>query len=213
MPQRKKKKNEILNSALFLFHTKGYAGTSLRDIATHANVNVAHISYYYVNKQGLLEHCFSEFFENYLSVLEKAAKELDHKDPRSVLKQLVIRLIEFQCENLSLARFIWREISIDSQVVREILSTYLMKERYLFKTILEVGYRKKIFIRRPIGYTVIQLKSMLTMPFLNVQYMAEIWQIYPQEPFFAKVFAKEIIEWLNQYLFVDEQARLLALQG
>ncbi|MET3697260.1 TetR family transcriptional regulator [Bacillus oleivorans] len=203
------KKTEILDSALYLFHTKGYAGTSLRDIAAKANVNVAHISYYFHSKQGLLEHCFSMFFEPYLNEIEKAVRELEHRDPRTVLNELVKRLLKFQCKNLSLTRFVWRELSIDSQVVREILSTYLMKERFLFMKIFDAGNRKRVFVKRPIDYLVVQIKAMVTMPFLNAQYMAEIWQIYPHETYFANKYAKEIIEWFNQYLFISEEQVLL----
>ncbi|HWO75466.1 MAG TPA: forespore capture DNA-binding protein RefZ [Bacillus sp. (in: firmicutes)] len=203
------KKTEILDSALYLFHTKGYAGTSLRDIATKANVNVAHISYYFHNKQGLLEHCIAMFFEPYLNEIEKAVRELEHKDPRTVLNELIKRLLKFQCKNLSLTRFVWRELSIDSQVVREILSTYLMKERFLLKTIFDAGNRKRVFVKRPVEYMVVQLKAMITMPFLNAQYMAEIWQIYPQDTYFANRYAKEIIEWFNQYLFITEEQAMI----
>ncbi|HEU4608677.1 MAG TPA: TetR family transcriptional regulator, partial [Chitinophagaceae bacterium] len=49
------KKTEILQAAEELFAQKGFDGTSVRDIAQHANVNLAMISYYFGSKEKLLE--------------------------------------------------------------------------------------------------------------------------------------------------------------
>jgi len=49
------KKIEILQVSEKLFAEHGFAGTSVRDIATAANINVAMISYYFGSKEKLLE--------------------------------------------------------------------------------------------------------------------------------------------------------------
>lgn len=201
MTSKKDKRSDILNAALFLFNTKGYDGTSLRDIAKMAKVNVAHISYYYHSKQGLLEHCFSLYFDSYLEIIEKGEREISEENHCDILKEIIQNIIHFHCENLSLTRFILREMSIDSTVVREIQSTYLMKERYLFNTILETGVKAGLFKLHPISYLVIQLKSIITMPFLNTHYLSEIWQLYPQEAYFSQAYANEIVYWLEAHLF------------
>lgn len=54
------KQIEILNAAELLFSTKGFDGTSVRDIAKAANVNVAMISYYFGSKDKLLETLFED---------------------------------------------------------------------------------------------------------------------------------------------------------
>ena len=46
-------KDKILTTALELFSTKGYATTSIREIARLANVNLSAINYYFDSKQGL----------------------------------------------------------------------------------------------------------------------------------------------------------------
>lgn len=50
----KQTKQKVIDAAISLFNTKGYDGTSVRDIAKRADVNVANISYYFAGKQGLL---------------------------------------------------------------------------------------------------------------------------------------------------------------
>ena len=46
-------KEKILNSAIKLFATNGFDGTSIRDICKDAGVNVCMISYYFGGKKDL----------------------------------------------------------------------------------------------------------------------------------------------------------------
>jgi len=52
------KQEQIIITAEKLFAEKGFSGTSVRDIAQEANVNVAMISYYFGSKDKLLEAIF-----------------------------------------------------------------------------------------------------------------------------------------------------------
>ncbi|MDR2084106.1 MAG: TetR/AcrR family transcriptional regulator [Bacteroidales bacterium] len=53
-------KTRILNVARKLFIERGYTGTSIRDIASEAGVNVAMVNYYFNSKQNLFEIIFDE---------------------------------------------------------------------------------------------------------------------------------------------------------
>jgi AcrR family transcriptional regulator len=46
-------KEKIIDAARVLFANKGYDGTSIRDIAKEANVNVASVNYYFTKKENL----------------------------------------------------------------------------------------------------------------------------------------------------------------
>jgi AcrR family transcriptional regulator len=50
----------IINTAEKLFSLTGFDGTSVRDIATEAGVNVAMISYYFGSKEKLMEAVFEQ---------------------------------------------------------------------------------------------------------------------------------------------------------
>lgn len=188
-------KEAIIEAAISLFNAKGFTGTSTRDIANKANVNVSNISYYFQNKRGLLEYCFTTFFEEYLKKIEEAYNTRDGSLGR--LKRVTESILIFQCKNIHLTRLVLREISIDSQVVREIMSTYYVKERYFFKRIFEEGIRSKEFHSFSIDYMIIQYKSLLTMPFLNTYYLTEVLHIFPNESYFAKRYMKEINNWID----------------
>ncbi|NDW12535.1 TetR/AcrR family transcriptional regulator [Bacteroides sp. 214] len=68
----------ILDAARELFITKGYDGTSIRDIASASGANVAHIKYYFQSKSNLFEIIFDEAFE---ILIKKVFSTLDSDMP------------------------------------------------------------------------------------------------------------------------------------
>src|SRR4051794_4440716 len=116
---KKSAKEAIVKAAISLFNSNGYSGTSIRDIANLAKVNTATIAYHFNNKQGLLEYCFMHFFEQYISRIEDAYLTID-RGAKDCLMQIVADILHFQCENNHLTSFVYREMSMDSQMVREI---------------------------------------------------------------------------------------------
>lgn len=203
---RKNSKDEIVKAAISLFNTKGYHGTSIRDIAKIANINVANISYYFQSKEGLLEYCFTEYFEKYLKELEGGLTELE-TGALPCLKKIIKNIVAFHSENIHLTRFIVRELTLDTQMVREMMSIYSVKERYYFTKVLEKGMVKEEFSKININYFILQLKSQLTMPFLNSQYIAEVLHIFTHEKYFAERYTKEVYRWLESVL-ISPQPRL-----
>jgi hypothetical protein len=193
---KKNSKDAIVQAAIILFNTNGFHGTSIRDIATKANVNVANIAYYFENKHGLLEYCLTTYFEQYLKKIEEALPLLED-NPVTCLRQVAENILEFQCNNIQFTRFILREMSIDSQMVREIMSTYYVKEKFYFKKILEKGMQAKVFRSQSVPYMIIQFKGLLTMPFLNTQYVTEVLYVFPQERFFQEKYLQEICYWID----------------
>jgi AcrR family transcriptional regulator len=200
---RKNSKAAIIDAAIYLFNTKGFNGTSVRDIAARADVNAANISYYFQNKKGLLENCFTAFFESYLKELEKGYSFLEY-GAEVCLNAMVGNVLRYQCENTQLTRFILREMTIDSQVVREIMSTYHVKERYLLKRVLESGIENGEFKKHSIHYSILQLKGLLQMPYLNTHYVTEVLHVQPHEKYFADKYSHEISLWIKGTLCSEQ---------
>ncbi len=162
-----------------------------------ARVNAANISYYFSGKQGLLETCFIEFFEPYVLFWEEALNKLDTEPADKCLKEALANVLEFQSKNHLLTRFVWREITIDTQVSREIIASYLMKERYYLKKLLAAVFNDGLPMY-PMSMLIIQLKGMLTSPYLNSQYAGEVWAVFPNELYFAKKYYTMIEDWLDE---------------
>src|SRR5215510_13356736 len=77
------KQVQIMETAETLFAEKGFNGTSVRDIAEKANVNLAMISYYFGSKDKLLEALFSYRGEYLKITLENM---IENKDVSSLEK-------------------------------------------------------------------------------------------------------------------------------
>ncbi|MBB6479202.1 TetR/AcrR family transcriptional regulator [Spirochaeta isovalerica] len=61
------KRKAVMDSAVFLFSSKGYAATSIQDIVAHSGLSVGTVYNYFANKEELLtsliEEGWAEFFE------------------------------------------------------------------------------------------------------------------------------------------------------
>lgn len=205
---RKNSKDSIVEAAIHLFNTKGFTGTTIRDIAHKANSNVSNISYYFQNKHGLLEYCFTKYFEAYVAELEKAFLIFD-QGAKLTLKNMTENIINFHSNNLQLTRLILREMSIDSQTVREIMSTYFTKEKYYFKSVIEEGITTGEFRSVSVTFVIVQLKSLLSMPFLNSHYLSEVLHVFPHEPYFTQKYIEEVNKWIEGVLSSSQPKELV----
>lgn len=199
-------KEAIVRASIHLFNVNGYHGTSIRDIAKKAKVNPANIAYYFDSKHGLLEHCFTIFFERYVTEIENGYGFLEQGAAIS-LKKIVENIMIYQFENIHLTRLILREISLDSQIVREIMSTYLMKERFFINKVIERGMKEKEFRHTTPDYITLQLKGLLNMPFLNTHYVNEVLHVRPNERYFAEKYIIEVYKWIDGVLCQSEYER------
>ncbi|WP_010678439.1 forespore capture DNA-binding protein RefZ [Bacillus timonensis] len=195
--KNKSMKQKIIESSVFLFNTKGFDGTTVREIAKKANCNVANISYYFGNKEGLLEQLVSSYLEGYLTIVEQAYIELDNRTARECLLHAIRGIMEYQKNNRHLSRFVQREITFDTTLIREIMTTYLTKEKYYFQAIFETGIKQQEFTLIPIPFAIMQLKAMLSMPYLHPQYMSEVLHLMPYEHYVSEQYCHEIEKWVN----------------
>ncbi|WP_246941259.1 forespore capture DNA-binding protein RefZ [Bacillus pinisoli] len=190
-------KEKVISASIGLFNTKGFNGTSVRDIANKANVNIAIVSYYFKNKKGLLEYLISLYFDQYIHVIEKVLMETDLLTTKEKLKVLTKALLKYQVDHRQLARFVYREMTLDNVLIREVMATYLAKEKYYFKQLFEDGIRSKEFRKLEIPSVIAQFKGMLSMPVLQPQYFTEVLHIIPYDEYFFKQYMKEMENWIE----------------
>ena len=101
----KQTKQKVIDAAISLFNTKGYDGTSVRDIAKRADVNVANISYYFAGKQSILEQLITNFLEGYIHVIETSFEQREYLSAKDVMVQMVRGILRYQFDNRELTRF------------------------------------------------------------------------------------------------------------
>ena len=84
-------KERIMNMTAALFGERGYAATSIRDIAQELNMSLAKMYYYYKNKEDLLYSIIEAIGNDLLEVLNKSLK--DNSDPLMRLDQMLFHHI------------------------------------------------------------------------------------------------------------------------
>lgn len=88
----------LLLAAIQLFAEKGFANTSIRDLAQKAQVNVAAVSYYFKDKVGLYKAAFSKLSAcpqaNAKSVQAHSCDQVSGQALRDILREVLKNLIE-----------------------------------------------------------------------------------------------------------------------
>lgn len=78
-PKDKAKLNNILNAALQLFSSKGFANTKMEDIAQKAGIATGTIYLYVKNKDEILEQMFNRFYNHYKEHLTELLERYNSK--------------------------------------------------------------------------------------------------------------------------------------
>ncbi|MEO1923628.1 MAG: TetR/AcrR family transcriptional regulator [Nautiliaceae bacterium] len=113
-------KEEILKEALKLFAKKGYARTSLEEIANNVGITKPAIYYYFKNKKHLYNEIFIEYFAK-LKCEYKGSLEED-------LKVYINKIADMFLTNKDLARLFSRELvcqgnNLEERTIKEISKT------------------------------------------------------------------------------------------
>ena len=198
------KKDDIFEAAVYLFYMKGYSATSIRDIARRAGGNSANIAYHFQHKQGLLEYCFTDFFEGYMDGIENIVEQLPFIGPKKCILEYTKFCLHYYREKYLLTRLVLREISVDSNLNREIYTTYLSKEKFFINLILEAGMECGELKKVMPALLVMKLKALLNEPFIQAQYFIEVWHLFPNELYFITNYQREIEQFLRDCLFVED---------
>lgn len=204
-------KQKVMDAACQLFYTKGYHGTSVRDIAGKASVNVSLINYYYKSKQGLLEASVVLYYEDYLAYLDQVTPA--QQDNASIyLKRLIEAIIQYKLTRNQFSAFIQRELMLDSIFVRELAVTYLAKETHLLKQAFR-DYLEMHGIREREGvYLYMQLSGMLAAPFTMSKEMKGVLVTEESRAYFCSMYTSSIHHWLDTLATVSS-SRLRAVSA
>jgi len=139
------KKQTIIDSALKLFSTKGFEGTSVREIAADAGVNVAMINYYFLSKEKL----FESVVEYRASVLQGIFTELVNNTELAPIEKMDIvidQTIERKFSNSQFHHLLHRELSLEHRPqLRNAISDILLKNMNPVKKIIQNGIKDGVF--------------------------------------------------------------------
>ena len=139
------KRITIIESAIELFSTKGFEGTSVREIAAKAGVNVAMINYYFVSKEKLFESAV----EHKASFLNSIFEELvinTELTPIEKMDIIIDKTIERKFSNSLFHHLLHRELTLKHRPeLRDAISNILLKNMASVKTIIKNGINDGVF--------------------------------------------------------------------
>jgi len=134
-----------MEAAEQLFAEKGFAGTSVRDIAEVANVNLAMISYYFGSKEKMMEAMFKHKGDHFRVQLENLIQDENLSSIQKIEKfidDFIERILTKQCFHKVMVR---EQLSdANSTIVKRI---YELKEANLalIKQLIQQGQKKGDF--------------------------------------------------------------------
>lgn len=197
MEQRDQKSDQkIYEAAVRLFDRNGFHGTTIRQIAKEAGVNLALISYYYKNKKGLLEHVMIRYFEPLFTKMEEKKGSKESPVAERIMEMLAI-LVHYQQDHARITRIIQRELSLETMLSREIMSIYLTRLKHYFISTLEEAVEKGQLAPLNIDFAVISLLGMVQYPYLNPQWVREVFYLEPS----ADSFSEQMCNQIRHFVF------------
>lgn len=143
------KEEHIMMVAEKLFAANGYNGTSVRDIAAKAKVNVSMISYYFGSKENLLEELFKWRMEEGLNF----AKNILGNDELSEIQKIDMFVDNFVSRVQRLRDFFLlvhtQQVISQNKNIENFLKASKINYIEINQQIIEIGLQKGVFTKRP----------------------------------------------------------------
>lgn len=139
------KKEHIMNAAIELFAEKGFEGSSIRDLAAKADVNVAMVNYYFGSKDKLFEALVeykASFMRGRLDEIENNTKLSEIEKIDAIIESYVERLLSQPLFH----RIIYQELLMgERDVMHKNIISMFTKNTLTLRNIIEHGIKKKVF--------------------------------------------------------------------
>jgi AcrR family transcriptional regulator len=139
------KKINIINHAVELFAEKGFEGTSIRDLAARAGVNVAMVNYYFGSKEKLFESLVAERASYTKGVLDEIANDISFTDIEKI-ERIIDSYIEKLFTNRKFHRVLHQEMMLNQREgLQEAIVDILYPNSLIIKEVIEAGMKKGVF--------------------------------------------------------------------
>ena len=191
------KKTEFLLTAEELFAEKGFDGTSVRDIAQHAGVNLAMISYYFGSKEKLLEALIEYRYGYTFDTLEEL-----NKDQSLNPWDKIDRLVDFYVEKIISNNKFHNIISVhsgqlSSPEIRELITKMKLRNLEQIRKIIQDGQKKKFFRKVDIEFTMGSVMGTISQLTLLKNFYCSLLNIDKTD---EEVYRKKVIVRLKTHL-------------
>src|SRR5690242_7213126 len=170
----KDKRVHIIETAMDLFAGKGYEGTSIRDIAEKASVNLAMVNYYFGSKEKLFEN----IVEYKSAVTRGLLDEILKNDKLSSIEK-IYAIIDSYVEKLfthrSFHRLIYQELILNQrEELQNSIVNHLAPNSVIIKRIIETGIKNEEFKKVDVELTLASLMGTINQVLLSKKFCNKI---------------------------------------
>ena len=159
------KQMQILQVTEKLFAEKGFDGTSIRDIAKQANINIAMVSYYFGSKEKMLEALIYSRISDMKLQLESLSKEAI--SPVEKINKLIELYIHRINKNKGIYQILHFELTSKKREIDLKSFAEVKKQNFeIIKKIIVEGQEKGIFKQ---DINLILIPSSILGPFFHFQ--------------------------------------------
>src|SRR5258706_3228644 len=163
----KDKRANIIDTALQLFSEQGFEGTSIRDIAEKASVNVAMVNYYFGSKEKLFEKLVEYKSAVTRGLLDEISKN-KALSPIEKIEHIVDAFIEKLFIHRSFHRLIYQELILNQrEALQQSIVNTLSPNAFIIKSIIESGIKKGEFKKVDPELTVASLIGSINQALLS----------------------------------------------
>ena len=121
-------RNLLLQSAKSIFAEKGFDGTTVKEIAARAGVNISLVSYHFDGKEGLYRACFEQFGKRRLEASERLlAKPTSVEDFRLRLSLFIEEFFLWNLEEPDACAILHRECVGQMPLTKDIFRDTFMR--------------------------------------------------------------------------------------
>lgn len=189
----------LLNAALPFFARKGFDGTTIREVADAAGVNLSLVSYHFDGKQGLYRSCIEEFGKLRQNRVEEILQPAQTQEEFKVRFRLLIEdMLAFMISNPFVCQIVLREIDDGLPIAKDIFEKTLMKTfTGLVQYILDA--KEKGFVRTSINPLIISMMTQASI--FHLMRTDKIRQMYFGNSIMDEVYRKQTVEDLLDLFF------------
>ena len=158
---------KIIEVAKALFIEKGYAETSMSEIAAKAGINRPGLHYYFRTKDKMFEAVFGDIL---LSIVPKIFDIISQKDMNIErrIEEMIDTYYALFIDNPKLPMFMMREINRDSNLLIKTATQLNIHERFRHSLdSIEQEMKEGKLKQVPIRFMFYNISSLLTIPFLT----------------------------------------------
>ena len=139
------KREHIMNTAVSLFAVNGFEGTSVRDIAAAADVNLAMISYYFGSKEKLFESIVDFNASSTRTMLDELNSNTDLTSIQKIEKAIEI-YVHRLFNNREFHKVLQHELMLNQRdELSKAIMNIISKNAGALSLIIENGIKKKEF--------------------------------------------------------------------